>query len=216
MAKKKTKPTFSEEEILWKKGIKHVIGVDEVGRGAFAGPIVAAGVIFKENQKIKELSFIRDSKMLTPHSRKRYDEIIKQHALYWAIESVNISYINKYGIGKANTAVFRKVLKNLFLQIKNDLNHFILIDGFHRKYLPGGLKKQKGIVKGDQKSITIASASIIAKVYRDNLMQILHTNFPNYKFSGNKGYGTRFHRDALKKYGLSKIHRTSFNLTKFL
>ncbi|MBI3984978.1 MAG: ribonuclease HII [Candidatus Levybacteria bacterium] len=210
------KPSFKEEKLLWKKGIDYVIGIDEVGRGAFAGPIVAAGVIFKKGQKLKGLEYIRDSKQLTPTLRKKYTEIVKKNAFLWAIESVDIAYINKHGIGKANTAVFRKVIKNLFLQIGNNNRHFVLIDGFHKKYLPGGLKKQKGIIKGDQKSITIASASILAKVFRDSLMIKLHRDFPTYGFSKNKGYGTKHHRDAITRNGISQIHRTSFKLEKFI
>lgn len=204
-----TKPTFKEENLYWQKGTAYVIGIDEVGRGAFAGPIVAAGVVYKPNFKHKFLDKVNDSKLLKPKLREELAELIKLYSLFYDIQSVDISFINKYGIGKANIAVFRKVLKSM-LKNFNDLNHFILIDGFHGKYLPGGIRKQKAIIKGDQKSLSIASASIIAKVYRDNLMRELNENCPNYGFLENKGYGTRFHRDALKFYGATKFHRTSF------
>lgn len=209
-------PSFRQERLLWKKGFKFIAGVDEVGRGAFAGPIVAAGVVYPSSQNPKFLCDINDSKLLSPLLRDRCVKIIKENALFWTIESVNISYINKHGIGKANTKVFRKVLKKLSSQMKNDLNHFILLDGFNKKYLPGGLKKQKGIVKGDRICLSIASASILAKVYRDNLMKNLHKKYPQYNFLNNKGYGTKFHREALRKHGLSKIHRASFNLSRYL
>ena len=205
----KTQPSFSEEEFYWKSGINHVIGLDEVGRGAFAGPIVAAGVIYTPNFKSSFLDKINDSKLLKPKLREELSELIKQYSLFYTIESIETKYINKHGIGKANIAVFRKILKSM-LKNFNDLNHFILIDGFHCKYLPGGAKKQKAIIKGDQKSLSIASASIIAKVYRDNLMREAHNSYPNYNFKQNKGYGTKIHRDALKFYGATKFHRASF------
>lgn len=205
----KKKPHFSEEKIHWDNNINYVIGLDEVGRGAFAGPIVAAGVIYSPNLEHPFLREVNDSKLLKPKQRELCSELIKQYATHWTIESIDIAYINKHGIGKANTAVFRKVLNKLISSI-NDSNYFILIDGFHKKYLPGGIKKQKGIVKGDQKSLSIASASIIAKVYRDNLMREANKSFPNYMFAQNKGYGTLEHRNAIENYGASKFHRIAF------
>ena len=207
--KKIIKPTFLEESKLWNKGIDFVVGIDEVGRGAFAGPIVAAGVIYSSNQNSKVLCDVNDSKLLKPLLREKCSETVKENAKFYAIESIEIDYINKHGIGKANTAVFRKVLNKLITKT-NITNYFILIDGFHRRYLPGGLKKQKGIIKGDQKSLSIASASILAKVYRDNLMKKANMDYPNYGFSSNKGYGTKSHREALKIYGISKFHRIDF------
>ncbi|EKD86903.1 MAG: hypothetical protein ACD_37C00107G0005 [uncultured bacterium] len=94
---------------------------------------------------------------------------------------------------------------------------FVLADGFHVKYLRGiGLKNQKAIIGGDRKSISIAAASIIAKVERDKFMRDLNRVYPNYGFERNKGYGTRYHKEALKQFGLSQIHRTSFNLSPYL
>ncbi|MBI4097934.1 MAG: ribonuclease HII, partial [Candidatus Levybacteria bacterium] len=151
---------------------------------------------------------INDSKLLKPKLREELSGFIKSNSI-WAIESVEIGYINQYGIGKANIAVFRKVLKTM-LKNFNDLNHFILIDGFHKRYLPGGIKKQKAIIKEDRKSISIASASIIAKVYRDNLMREASNTYPNYNFEQNKGYGTLAHRSALKTYGACDFHRNVF------
>lgn len=209
MAMKKTKPTFEEEKRLWREGIEHVIGIDEVGRGAFAGPIVAAGVVYTPNFRHPFLSRVNDSKLLSLKQREELSEKIISNALFFAIESIDIDFINRHGIGKANIAVFRKVVKKL-LKNFDDSNHFTLIDGFHGKYLPGGIKKQKAIIKGDRKSLSIASASIIAKVYRDNLMKEAASVYPNYNFGQNKGYGTKTHRDALKTYGVLGFHRTSF------
>jgi ribonuclease HII len=209
MKKTMPKPSFEEEILLWNKNIDFVIGIDEVGRGAFAGPIVAAGVIFHKDVEPKILCDINDSKLLKHNARKTCSEIIKKNALFWTIEEIGIDYINKFGIGKANSAVFRKVLKNLILKLDNR-NYYILIDGFHKKFLPGGIKRQKGIVKGDQKSLTIASASILAKVHRDNLMRKANKIYPNYGFAKNKGYGTRDHRTAISNWGVTKYHRNAF------
>ena len=209
--RKLTNPSFEEEIRLWNLKFPFVIGIDEVGRGAYAGPIVGAGVIYKPNFKHSFLTNINDSKLLSSKQREELNILIKNYCLFYAIEAIETPYINKFGIGKANSAVFRKVLKKLILKIESS-NYFILVDGFHKKYLPGGIKKQKGILKGDQKSISIASASIIAKVYRDNLMREYSNSYPSYKFEQNKGYGTLIHREAIKKHGLTIFHRTSFNL----
>lgn len=216
------KPTFIEEKKLWEIGYQYVIGMDEVGRGCFAGPIVAAGVIFDKNTSSQSgiLQRVNDSKLLSPKLRKELAKEIKKYAFCYAITEVGVPIINKVGIGEANKIAFRKVIDKIIKQLKEKQNTFTLcaaIDGFHIKYLRGiGLKNQKAIIKGDQKSISIAAASIIAKVYRDNLMQSLHDEYPDYDFIKNMGYGTKSHRDAIKKCGLSKIHRKSFNLEKYL
>ncbi len=209
------KPSFEEEDKLWNREIEFVIGIDEVGRGAFAGPIVSAGVVFSSNVNQDTLHEVNDSKSLLPAVRTRCAKVITEIALFWTVESVGVPYINKYGIGKANASVFRKVIKNLLFYIQND-SYAILLDGFHKKYLPGGIKKQKAIIKGDQKSISIAAASIIAKVYRDNLMRQLGKKYKEYRFAKHKGYGTKKHQEMIGKYGLCREHRRSFNLQKFL
>lgn len=211
-----TKPSFDEEITLWKKGFTHVIGIDEVGRGAFAGPIVAAAVVYPPNLNFELLKDINDSKLLKHRQREVLCLKIQQHALFWNIAEVNVQFINKHGIGKANNAVFRKVVRSISKLLTLNSEFFILIDGFHGKYLPRGLSRQKAIVKGDQKSLTIASASILAKVHRDKIMREYSHKFSNYDFGVNKGYGTKFHQKAIYRHGLSPIHRTSFNLQKFM
>ncbi len=209
------KPSFKEERKLWKDGVEYVLGIDEVGRGAFAGPIVAAGVVFPRigriTKKVKFLLKINDSKLLKAQIRRKLSKKILKHALFWAIEEVGIGTINKFGIGKANQMVIRRAAKNILSQIRSE-SYFLLCDGLP---IPR-LKNHKAIIGGDQKSITIAAASIIAKVYRDNLMRRLGKIHPRYKLSRNKGYGTKKHQEALKLYGLSEIHRRSFDLNKFL
>lgn len=201
------KPTFKEEKALWKKGYKRIVGIDEVGRGAFAGPVVAGAVVFPRN--FQSLNGITDSKLLKPRRREFLSQIIKKEAQCFSIAEVPVRTINKYGVGKATQMAFRKAIKHL--RIKPD---YLLIDAFYVRNM--NRKNQKPIKKGDQKSISIAAASIIAKVYRDKIMKKLNKRYPQYKFARNKGYGTREHQSALKKFGLSKIHRRSFNLSRFL
>lgn len=209
-----THPTFREEKKFWKKGYTVVIGTDEVGRGAFAGPVVAAAVAL-DNGALENLG-INDSKLLTPKLREKLAKEIKKQSV-WVITEVGVSVINKVGIGKATTMAFRKAITSITDRVSSIKGCYVLVDGFHVKYIKGiGSKKQKAIIKGDQKSITIAAASIIAKVYRDRLMKHLHKLYPMYGFAKHKGYGTREHQAAIKKHGLSKIHRKSFNLSPFL
>ena len=217
------KPNFKEEKKIWEKGCEFVIGVDEVGRGSFAGPVVAGAVVFKKGSNFKDgcLSEINDSKLLNPRKREALSKEIKREASLYAVSIIGVSKINKVGIGKATKIAIRKVIKTILWRIMESGNGkpsiFVLADGFHIKYIRGiGLINQKAIIKGDRKSISIAAASIIAKVYRDRLMRKLNRKYPGYGFARNKGYGTKFHRDALAKQGLSRVHRTSFNLGKFL
>ena len=205
----KTKPSFDEEEILWNTGYDFAIGIDEVGRGAFAGPIFAASVVFPRFFKSPFLKFINDSKLLKPKERETLAVEIKKSALFYSIASIGVGVINRKGIGAANKMVFRKVIAQSILKLKG--KHFVLADGFHIKYVKGvGLKNQKAIIGGDRKSISIAAASIIAKVERDKLMRDLNRVYPNYGLKRNKGYGTLEHRTAIKLNGLSRIHRIAF------
>lgn len=200
-------PTLDFEIEAWKQGFTNVAGVDEVGRGCFAGPVVVGAVIFPKDVNLPE--GIRDSKLLTPKKRKDLDPQIKNIATAWSIEEVGIEIINELGIGQATQLAFLNVIKKLKF-----LPDYILIDAF---FIDGIEKeKQKPIIHGDALSMSIAAASIIAKVYRDELMEKLHEQYPQYNFAKHKGYGTKEHRDAIKKHGLSPLHRTSFNLTKFL
>ena len=235
--KNSSKPTFKEEKTLWKQGIKYVIGTDEVGRGAFAGPVTVGAVIFSENFATSFMEQINDSKVLSPKKRTELSPLIRAHSNY-SISTVSVGIINKVGITKATEIAFRKAIKSIMykaegIKYKKDLleigncppaggleipkeKFFLLADGFHIKYIKGiGLKNQKAIIKGDKKSLSIAAASIIAKVHRDNLMIKLAGKYPEYGFDIHKGYGTKLHREKIKKHGLSKMHRTSFNLSKF-
>lgn len=201
-------PSFSYELDLYKR-FDAVFGIDEVGRGSFAGPLVASCVYFeKEYEWFKE---INDSKLLTVKKRNELAKLILENSLY-LIEEIGVDVINKIGIGKANKLIF----EHLITKIKNkfkDKNIYFLIDGNNLDFK---FQNIEFIISGDSKHVSIAAASIIAKVHRDNLMTKLDTEYPGYYFLENKGYGTKMHRDALKKIGLSSIHRTSFNLDKYL
>lgn len=196
-------PTFSFEQKLWQKGYKHVAGIDEVGMGAFAGPLVVAGVIFPK--KYDNTHGFLDSKLLTPKKRLEQNEIIYKNAENFCIEVISVEHINKYGLAKAVMMGIQKVCDNLQPE-------FSLLDGMRTL----NSNNQKAVIKGDQAIASISAASIIAKVYRDKLMEGVHSKYPHYNFYSNKGYGTKEHREAIKQFGFCKIHRTCFNLDPYL
>lgn len=200
-------PTLNVERKLWQEGYRLVCGIDEVGRGAFAGPVVVGAVIFPQDVVLPE--GIADSKLLTAQKREWLESRIKSQARAWAISEIGVSVINKVGIGKATQMAFRKVLKKISPQVD-----FVIIDAFYVNHF--NRKKQKAIIHGDRLCASISAASIIAKVYRDKLMVNLDKKYPQYNFKKHKGYGTLEHREAIKKHGLSQTHRRSFNLIKFL
>lgn len=200
-------PTLKIEQSLWKKGVRFVCGLDEVGRGSFAGPVVVGAVVFEEGCTIPE--GIADSKLLKPKTREKLAKAIKECALAWAVCEVGVAVINKAGIGQATQMAFRKVVKNL--RVYPD---FILIDAFSIKHL--NKKRQQAVKDGDKVCVSISAASIIAKVHRDSLMVKMGIKYPEYGFGVHKGYGTKIHQEAIKKYGLTKVHRTSFNLSRFI
>ena len=189
------------ENQLKAEGYQLIAGADEVGRGALAGPIVAASVILP--QPVKFSNNIRDSKLMTAKQREKAVVEIKNQVLAWAISHIENHEIDKMGLQKANLTVLYRAVK--FLKLKPD---FVLFDGY-KVDIPG-IKSSK-LIKGDQQSLTIAAASIIAKVHRDDLMIKYHRLFPNYGFDKNKGYGSAFHLSAIKTFGPSPIHRMSFS-----
>ncbi len=204
----KSLPTFKFEKEYWDKDLKVIAGIDEVGRGALAGPVVAGCVIFKQNQNIEIL--IHDSKILTQKQREIANVWIKENSLSWGIGSATVSQINKFGIVKATEIAFRKAIKNTQINIDQ-----LLIDAFYIPHVKGlRHKNQQPIIKGDSLSLSIAAASIIAKVHRDTLMTKLALNpkYKEYQWKNNKGYGTSIHREAIKKHGKTRLHRVSFLL----
>ncbi|WP_297425058.1 ribonuclease HII [Clostridium sp.] len=187
---------------------RYVAGVDEVGRGPLAGPIVACSVILDLNVLDKDLIlYINDSKKVKESKREKLAEIIKEKALSYNIAISSNKEIDEKGIAFANNKVFLESCN--LLSIKPDL---VLSDG----YLVKNIKiENKSVIKGDTKSASIAAASIVAKVYRDNLMKEYAKKYPYYDFENNVGYGTSKHIQGLKTYGKCSIHRNSF-LTKLL
>ena len=200
-------PTLKIETELWNQGYSMVCGIDEVGRGSFAGPVCVGAVIFPKDGEL--LNGLADSKLLKPKTRQKLAEQIRECALSWSVAEVSVSAINKVGIGKATQMAFRKSIKLL-----SKSPDFVLIDAFYIKHF--NRKNQKAVKDGDSICASISAASIIAKVHRDNLMRRLGKKYPQYGFAKHKGYGTKKHQIAIKKYGLSRIHRKSFNLEKFL
>lgn len=198
---------FSIEQSLWSQGFQLICGIDEVGRGCFAGPLVAGAVVFSSNTPV--IGGIADSKQLSPKKRRQLDLEIREKAVGLGIGEVPVEVIDRRGIVQATQYAFYLAVQNLKLACD-----FFLIDAFPLKFVSAS--KQKAVVSGDKISASIAAASIIAKVYRDSLMEKLHLDFPEYGFDKHKGYGTSFHREMIKKFGLSKLHRKSFDLAKFL
>lgn len=185
-----------------------VAGVDEVGRGPLAGPIVGAAVILKNDCATEELILeINDSKRLTRTKREELAPLIRQRALAWCITEHSSDDIDRHGIAFCNNSIFVRAVAGL--SVKPDL---VLLDGYPIKGYRGPCAT---VIKGDARSAAIACASIIAKVYRDDLMRELDRTYPGYGFAGNVGYGSGDHIAALKSNGPCRIHRRSF-LTRIL
>ena len=197
------KPMYTFEMSARRRGFKIVAGVDEAGRGSLAGPVVAAAVVLPSHYKNEE---IRDSKQLSPKKRERLYGIIKSDALSVGLGVVEPTVIDAINILQATLKAMKVAVTGLSLTVD-----YLLIDGINSLNIP---IPQQTIVRGDSLSISIASASIIAKVSRDRIMEIYHRQFPQYNFLRNKGYGTAEHREALKKHERCKIHRRSFKVKK--
>ena len=180
-------------------GYRSIAGIDEVGRGPLAGPVVAAAVILPPDYKNRE---IKDSKQLSAKKRESLSEIIRQDALSIGLGVVEAAVIDEVNIFQATLVAMKEATLNLSLT-----PDYLLIDGRNRIFVS---IPQEAIVKGDTLSVSVASASIIAKVSRDRIMEIYDRQFPQYNFSKNKGYATAEHREAIKKHGHCKIHRRSF------
>ena len=190
---------------------KNVIGVDEAGRGPLAGPVVAAAVFLKDYSE--ELDEINDSKKLTEKKREKLFKIIQKH-FYVAVGISNVDEIDKINILNADFLAMRKAIEELKKEINKSNDYTVLVDGNLK--IKDYQDKQNPIVKGDSKSLSIAAASIIAKVTRDRIMIELGSIYPDYKFEKHKGYGTKAHIEAIKKFGVIKdVHRKTF-LTKIL
>jgi len=182
-------------------GYHIVAGVDEAGRGPLAGPVVAAAVIFPPDYINSE---INDSKQLSSSKMEQLYPVIENDAVAIGMKVVDADVIDNINILQASL----KAMRDAVLELTTSPD-FLLVDGVHRVPI---ITPQKTIVKGDSLSISIAAASIIAKVTRDRIMQIYHRQFPQYNFRKNKGYGTREHINAIRQFGVCKIHRKSFHV----
>ena len=183
----------------YEKGYLYIGGIDEAGRGPLAGPVVAAVVVFKPNTKIEG---INDSKKLSEAKRDELFDIIKEQALDYGIGIVNNEEIDKFNILNATYMAMKKAVNCL-----EKAPDYLLIDA---ATIPGIDTAQKPIIKGDSKSISIAAASILAKVTRDSIMYTYDDMYPGYGFKSHKGYGTKEHYEAIEKQGITSIHRKSF------
>ena len=192
------------EKELYAQGISFIAGVDEVGRGPLAGPVVAAAVILPKNCKIKGLN---DSKKIPKKKHEEIFQAVKDNAL-----AISIGIIDNYVIDKVNIYEATKLaMKEAVSQLEPQPEH-LLIDAMKLE-LP---ISQTSIIKGDANSLSIAAASIVAKVTRDKIMADYDQEFPGYDFSQNAGYGTAKHLEGIDKHGITPIHRTSFEPVKTL
>lgn len=195
-------PDFSIEALHWQRGLARVAGVDEAGRGCLAGPVVAAAVVLAPDTRIDRLD---DSKKLTPAAREALFGTVTAEALAVGIGQCSPAEIDAANILQASLEAMRRAVHNLALT--PDL---LLIDG--NQSIPDAPWPLETVVKGDARSLSIAAASIIAKVTRDRLMVDLHDAFPEYGWAGHKGYPTASHYTALRTHGPSPHHRRSFRL----
>lgn len=191
---------LAHERSLWDKGISYIAGVDEVGVGPFAGPVVAAAVVFPRGTAIEG---VRDSKQLDHDRRVKLDGAIRREALSVGIGLVEAAEIDRINIFRATLEAMRLAILDLKMKVQH-----VLVDG---RAIPGIGIPQDAIVGGDGKIFSIAAASIVAKVYRDDLMLSYDKQYPRYGFARHKGYGTAEHIRALREHGPCEIHRRSFD-----
>ncbi len=200
---------FAKEKKLFNRGFSLIVGLDEAGRGALAGPIVAGAVVFSKQlllPKAKKIlafsSRIKDSKILTSRQRSELFSLIADNFI-WSIGKVSAREIDRFGIVKANKLAMQRAVYNLSVVPDYLLVDYIADIGFK---IP-----TQGIVKGDSNIFSIAAASIVAKVARDRLMDDYHKKYNFWNFDKHKGYGTGLHIRCLQKYGVSPLHRQSFS-----
>ncbi|MBO5359014.1 MAG: ribonuclease HII [Clostridia bacterium] len=193
-------PDYSYEKAAVTSGFKLICGVDEAGRGPLAGPVCAAAVILPEDLEIPGLN---DSKKLSEKKREQLYDVITEKALAYCVAYGTLEEIEEKNILKATFLAMNRAIEGL-----GQKADFALIDG---NKIPAGIKvPAAAIVKGDAKSMSIAAASILAKVSRDRLLMEYDQKYPEYQFAKHKGYGTKLHTDLIKEYGPCEIHRLSF------
>jgi ribonuclease HII len=191
--------TRTLENLLRRVGFVHVGGVDEVGRGCLAGPVVAAAVVLHPDRHI---AGVCDSKLVPALERARLHDQILRHAIAWAVASADPTEIDRINIHQASLRAMQRAVLSLA-----PLPDVVLVDAFRVPDLP---MAQRGVPHGDRRCAAIAAASIVAKVTRDRLMIELHGRDPRYGFDRHKGYATADHLDAVARFGYSDVHRRSF------
>jgi len=204
--KPKQMPTLAEEMALYAQGYSLVAGLDEAGRGCLAGPVLAAAIILQlsgnMNTVLSHFAGVQDSKQLTPTTRERLYDVVMQHALAIGVGMGSVELIDERNILQATKHAMRSAISQL-----SPVPQALLLDAM----LLGDIAlPQRSIIKGDVCCLSIAAASIIAKVTRDRLMLQLHDQYPAYGFAQHKGYGTAAHLAALQRYGATPHHRKSF------
>jgi ribonuclease HII len=202
-AEKLSAPDLHFEQVLWEQGCLFVAGIDEAGRGALAGPVAAAAVILPANPAVSRiLSGVRDSKQMTPLERQEWQQVIREQAVAWAVGMASAAEIDRCGIVPATRLAAQRALASLGLAPGH-----LLLDFLH---LPEVDLPQTALVKGDQRSLSIAAASVLAKTARDATMLALEAQYPGYSLARHKGYGTAVHCQALQRLGPSPVHRLTF------
>jgi len=191
-------PSWKYEKEYWQKDLEVVVGVDEVGYGSWAGPIVVGAVVFPAGMRLNGL---RDSKMLNVKERRRLAKKILLNSIAVGVGEGTVQEINELGLATARQNAFDRALEKIHL-----IPDIVLIDGV----IVSCQHQIRVLTKGDQKVPSIAAASIVAKVYRDRQMGGLHRLYRNYGWNRNKGYGTKFHMEMIKKHGLTAQHRVNY------
>jgi ribonuclease HII len=197
-------PDLSFERLLWEGGLLAVAGLDEAGRGAWAGPVAAAAVVLPPEPGVAaRLSGVRDSKQMTPAARQRWADAIRENAAAWGVGFASNQEIDALGILPATRLAMQRALEGCCSVVPAHL----LIDALR---LPGVPVPQTALIKGDARVLSIAAASVLAKTARDALLVELDVLHPGYGFARHKGYGTPQHRAALKELGVTSFHRKGF------
>ncbi len=193
-------PTLERERALWAKGYRYVAGVDEVGRGPLAGPVVTAAVVFDHDQG--PIDGLRDSKKMTAKRRNEVSDAVRDAAVSWAIGAASVREIDRWNIRRATALAMKRAVARLAVSVD-----YVIIDG---QPVPELGREHDAIVGGDATSLSIAGASVLAKCVRDHLMQLLDRRYPKFGWGGNKGYGTAEHMAMLDDIGPTPHHRRSF------
>jgi len=196
-------PSLEVERTFWQQGHRYVAGCDEVGRGAWAGPVVAGAAVLPPDDPaicgLLRAAGLRDSKRLRPEERDALLPLIQEVALTWALGQASAAEVDQLGVAAATRLAVRRALAELPVK-----PHALVLDAFPLPEVP---LPQRALVRADDISLSVAAASVLAKVHRDRLMVALDARFPGYGFARHKGYGTSQHRAALEALGPSPLHR---------